>query len=314
MSEDFLVKKILPEGDVPKPPKLYQLGRLILSNRKFMIGAVLVLGLALGGSIGSAFLPYDPIKFNILEKFQGPSAKHWLGTDNYGRDLFSRVVMGAPMTMILGISAVLITLIISVPLGLFTGFWGGHMDEVLMRINDTFIAIPSLFMALLLISARSSLEQYFKFPTTWWFDPYPIMAIGLTMAPRATRVIRSAAIHLKNEEFVEAARARGESAFYIVFSEILPNVWPTILVEGGIRISYAIIMGATLSFLGLGASPPAPAWGLMIYEAKSFLYMSPSLLVIPSLALSLMIVSFNLFGDGLRDILDPRTRRATLLE
>ena len=314
MSEDFLVEKILPEGDAPKPPKLYQFGRLILSNRKFMVGLVLVLVLAFGGSLGSAFLPYDPIKFNLIDKFQGPSVTHWFGTDNYGRDIFCRVVMGTPMTMILGISAVLITLIISVPFGLFTGFWGGHTDEFLMRINDTFIAIPSLFMALLLISARSSLEQYLKIPTTWWFDPYPIMAIGLTMAPRATRVIRSSAIHLKNEEFIEAARARGESAFYIVFSEILPNVWPTIIVEGGIRISYAIIMGATLSFLGLGASPPSPAWGLMIYEAKNFLYLAPWSLIFPSIALSFMIVSFNLFGDGLRDILDPRTRRATLLE
>ena len=314
MSEEFLVKKILPEGDAPKPPKFFQFTRLIFSNRKLLIGLILVLGLAIGSGIGSAYLPYDPIKFNIIKKFHNPSANHWFGTDNYGRDIFSRVVMGAPMTMILGISAVLITLIISVPLGLFTGFWGGHTDEALMRINDTFIAIPSLFMALLLISARSSLELYFKLPTTWWFDPYPIMAIGFTMAPRATRVIRSAAIHLKNEEFVHAAMARGESSFYIVFSEILPNVWPTIIVEGGIRISYAIIMGATLSFLGLGASPPAPAWGLMIYEAKNYLYSSPWPLVFPSIALSFMIVSFNLFGDGLRDILDPRTPRATLLE
>jgi peptide/nickel transport system permease protein len=169
-------------------------------------------------------------------------------------------------------------------------------------------------MALLLISARASLEQYFKIPTAWWFDPYPIIAIGLTMAPRATRVIRSAAINLKNEEFVMAAIARGESAIYIIFSEILPNVWPTILVEGGIRISYAIIMGATLSFLGLGASPPAPAWGLMIYESKNYLYSSPWPLIFPSVALSFMIVSFNVLGDGLRDILDPRTRRASLLE
>jgi peptide/nickel transport system permease protein len=314
MSEEFLVKKILPEGKPPKPPNLFKFGRLVFSNRKLLVGIVLVLGFAIVGGIGSMHLPYDPIKFNIIEKFQTPSTRHWFGTDNYGRDIFSRVVMGTPMTMVLGISAVFITLIISVPLGLFTGFRGGNVDEALMRINDTFIAIPSLFMALLLISARASLEQYFKIPTAWWFDPYPIIAIGLTMAPRATRVIRSAAINLKNEEFVMAAVARGESAIYIIFSEILPNVWPTILVEGGIRISYAIIMGATLSFLGLGASPPAPAWGLMIYESKNYLYSSPWPLIFPSVALSFMIVSFNVLGDGLRDILDPRTRRASLLE
>ncbi len=314
MSEDFLVKKLLPEGKAPKPPGLNKFGRLVLSNRKLLAGIILVLGFAIVGAIGTVHLPYDPLKFNIIEKFQPPSVKHWFGTDNYGRDIFSRVFMGTPMTMVLGISAIFITLIISVPLGLFTGFRGGYVDETLMRINDTFISIPSLFMALLLISARASLEEFVKMPTAWWFDPYPIIAIGLTMAPRATRVIRSAAINLKNEEFVMAAIARGESAIYIIFNEILPNVWPTIIVEGGIRISYAIIMGATLSFLGLGASPPAPAWGLMIYESKNFLYSSPWPLIFPSVALSFMIVSFNILGDGLRDILDPRTRRASLLE
>jgi peptide/nickel transport system permease protein len=222
--------------------------------------------------------------------------------------------MGTPITLIVGVSSVFITLAISIPFGLFTGFIGGRTDEVLMRINDTFLAIPALFLALLLVSARPSLELWLKIPTTWWFDPYPVIAIGFTMAPRATRVIRSAAIHLKSEEFIDACKARGDSTAYILFKEMLPNVWPTIIVEAGIRISWAIIMGATLSFLGLGASPPAPAWGLMIYEAKSYLYMSPWVLVFPSLALSLMIVSFNLLGDGLRDILDPVSRKALLLE
>ncbi len=304
-------KEVLKEDTTPSP-HFSKWRRLVFSNRKFFIGFVLILAMGIGSAVGTTQLPYDPIKFNIIEKFHNPSDKHWFGTDNYGRDIFSRVVMGTPMTMMLGIAAVLITLMVSVPFGLFTGFWGGHADEALMRVNDTFLAIPSLFMALLLISARSSLEQFIALPTTWWFDPYPVIAIGLTMAPRATRVIRSAAIHLKNEEFVQAARARGETAFYIVFREILPNVWPTIIVEGGIRISYAIIMGATLSFLGLGAQPPSPAWGLMIYEAKNFIYLSPWPLIFPSIALSLMIIAFNLFGDGLRDILDPQSRRATL--
>jgi peptide/nickel transport system permease protein len=222
--------------------------------------------------------------------------------------------MGAPITLLLGISAVLITLIISVPLGLFTGFTGGRIDEVLMRINDLFMALPAIFMALLLISARSSFENLLKIPTTWWFDPYPVIAIGITMVPRASRIIRSVSINIKYEEFIDACRARGESTLYIMFREILPNILPTIIVEGGIRISYAIIMGATLSFLGLGASPPAPAWGLMIYESKTFLYLSPWGLIFPSIALSSGIVIFNLFGDGLRDILDPMTRRTGIIQ
>ena len=293
--------------------RLQRMRRILMANKKFSVGAALVVALAAVAVLSPLLAPYDPIKFNLLEKLVGPSSSHWFGTDNYGRDIFSRVIFGTPITLLLGVSAVLITLAISVPLGLFTGFYGGRVDELLMRINDTLIAIPSLFMALLLISARSTLEKILVIPTVWWFDPYPVIAIGLTMAPRATRVIRSVAIGLKSEDFIDACRARGESTAYILFREMLPNVWPTIIVEGGIRISYAIIMGATLSFLGLGASPPAPAWGLMIYEAKNFLYMSPWPLVFPSLALSMMIVFFNLFGDGLRDLLDPRTRVSALL-
>jgi len=314
MSEDlFSAQDRLEHIDVEQAG-FRHLSRLIFSRKKHIIGLALVSAFILVSMLGPSVVPYDPLKFNLIEKFQAPSIRHWFGTDNFGRDVFSRVIAGTPITLVVGLSSVLITLAISIPLGLLTGLWGGRIDEVVMRINDTFLAIPSLFLALLLISAKSSLERILKLPTTWWFDPYPVIAIGLTMVPRTTRVIRSVAIGLRNEEFVLAARARGESSFYIVFSEILPNVWPTIIVEGGIRISYAIIMGATLSFLGLGATPPAPAWGLMIYEAKGFIYTSPWALLFPSLAVSFMIVSFNLFGDSLRDLLDPRARRTALFE
>jgi len=292
---------------------LTETGELFRVNRKLFFGTIFVLiftGLAF---LSTMWAPYDPLKFNYIEKFQPPSAAHWFGTDSFGRDVFSRVLNGIPITLITGILAVFITFLISIPLGLLTGYKGGHIDEIMMRINDTFMSIPALLMALLLVSARVSIEQYVELPTFWWVDPYVIIAIGFTMAPRTTRVIRSSAIHLKHEEFIDACRARGESSVYIVFREMLPNVWPTIIVEAGIRISYAIIMGASLSYLGLGASPPAPAWGLMIYEAKSYLYMSPWPMVFPCVALSLVIVAFNLLGDGLRDILDPMSKRALLI-
>ena len=286
--------------------------RLVFSNRKFFFGGILVFSIIAVGILSPVLIRHDPLKFNLSDKLRGPSSKYLMGTDNYGRDIYSRVILGTPMTLALGISSVLITLTISVPLGLFTGFVGGRTDQLLMRINDTFMALPALFLALLLVSIRSTLEQYLKIPSTWWFDPYPVIVIGLTMVPRTIRVIRSVAMDLKEQDFVEAARARGERVFHILFSEMLPNVWPVIIVEGGIRISYAIIMGATLSFLGLGASPPAPAWGLMIYEAKGFLYLAPWGLLFPSLALSMTIVIFNLFGDGLRDLLDPMERTSLL--
>jgi peptide/nickel transport system permease protein len=140
-----------------------------------------------------------------------------------------------------------------------------------------------------------------------------ILAIGITYIPRVVRVVRSATIGLKNEEFVIAARARGESDAYIVFQEILPNIWSVVIVEAGIRIGFAIILGAALSYLGLGVQPPAPGWGLMIYEARKLIFMAPWTLIFPSVFLALIIISFNILGDGLRRLLDPRERRDELI-
>ena len=241
----------------------------------------------------------DVVKQHVSEKFIAPGGKHWFGTDNFGRDIFSRVLWGSRYALSLGGSAVSLGLLIGVPLGMFSGYWSGWRDQLLMRINDVFLSLPGMVLALVIIATLG--------PTIF----NAVLAIGITFAPRISRVTRSCTLSIKNEQFVTAAKARGESEFYIVFREILPNALGPIIVEGGVRISYAIVLGASLSFLGLGAQPPAPDWGLMIYEARRQIFMASWTLIFPSLTLILIVLSFNFLGDGLRDLLDPKETELT---
>jgi len=238
----------------------------------------------------------DILKHAIDFKYHAPGAEFWFGSDNYGRDVFARVLWGARITLVIGCSSVIVALAVGVPLGMLSGYWGRWRDEVLMRVNDAFMCLPGLMVALLLVSVLGS--------NLW----NAILAIGISYIPRVVRVVRSATIGLKNEEFVIAARARGEGDAYIVFQEILPNIWTVVIVEAGIRIGFAIILGAALSYLSLGVQPPAPGWGLMIYESRQLIFLAPWTLIFPSVALALIIISFNVFGEGLRRLLDPRDR------
>ena len=263
-----------------------------------MVAAFVVIALII-----PLFYDYDGevLKHTITAKYQAPSFKFWFGTDNFGRDVFARVLWGTRTTLVIGASSVGFALALGVPLGMLSGYWGRWRDEAMMRVNDAFMCLPGLMLALLLVSVLGS--------NLW----NAILAIGITYIPRVVRVVRSATIGLKNEEFIIAARARGESDAYIVFQEILPNIWTVVIVEAGIRIGFAIILGAALSYLGLGVQPPAPGWGLMIYEARKLIFMAPWTLIFPSVFLALIIISFNILGDGLRRLLDPRERRDELI-
>jgi peptide/nickel transport system permease protein len=265
-------------------------------NWKLKVGAFSILMFVSFAFLCPVLLDYseEVTKQHASEKFKAPGVKHWFGTDNFGRDIFSRVVWGSRYALSLGASAVILGLLIGVPLGMFSGYWGGWRDQLLMRINDAFLSLPGMVLALVIIATLGS--SMFN----------AVLAIGITFAPRISRVMRSCTISLINEQFVTAAKARGESDFYIIFREILPNALGPIIVEGGIRISYAIVLGASLSFLGLGAQPPQPDWGLMIYEARRHIFMASWTLIFPSIALILIVLSFNFLGDGLRDMLDPK--------
>lgn len=246
--------------------------------------------------VGPFITPYDPLEQHILDRLQGPSLKYLFGTDQYGRDVFSRVLAGGRTALLLGLGATGLGLLLGVPIGLTAAYLGKKTDEICMRLMDALLSFPSLLMALLVLTALGSNVEN------------AILAIGIVYMPRIARIIRSATLSVKQEEFVLAAQARGESSLYIMFGEILPNVLPPVIVEGSIRIGFAILVGASLSFLGLGVQPPQADWGLMIKQARIFMFQAPWLVIWPSIALALTIIGFNLLGDGLRDLLHPHVQ------
>jgi len=239
--------------------------------------------------------PWDTI--SIRTRFQPPNATYWLGTDDYGRDVLSRLLMGARLSLGMGIGATLFSVAIGVPLGLAAGYFRGWVDEVLMRAADVLMAIPAIMLGLLVLAVTP--------PALW----KTALAVGFVYIPLIARVARSVTLGLASEDFVQAARARAEGPAYILFREILPNAWPPLIVEASLRVTYAILLGSALSFLGLGAQPPSSDWGLMIAEARQFIDRAPWIALAPGFAMCLLVVGINLIGDGLRERLDPRLQR-----
>jgi peptide/nickel transport system permease protein len=268
-------------------------GRL-LSNRRIAVGLAMLLPVVVLAVLGEAVAPYDPTATHVADRYAGPGGEFLLGTDHLGRDLLSRVILGGRTSLLLGFGATALALLLGVPVGLFAGYAKGRVDEILMRVMDIIMSVPTLLLGLLILVVLPSNVLNV------------VMAIGVVYAPRIARVTRSATLSVSEEEYVMAARARGESDPYILFREILPNVTGPIVVEGSVRVGYAIMIGTSLSFLGLGAGPPNPDWGYMIATAREHIYQTPWFLVWPSVALLVTIMSTNLIGDGLRDVLDPR--------
>lgn len=275
------------------PPIVIQL----ITNRKVALALSILLPIIIVVSLGETIAPYDPVQPHVADRFADPGGKYLLGTDHLGRDLLSRVILGGRSSLSLGFGAVAVSLAAGVPIGLFAGYVKGRPDELLMRLMDIMMSIPVLLLGILIVVALgSSLINV-------------ILAVGIVFTPRIARVTRSATLGVSEEPYVMAAEARGESTFNILFREILPNVTAPIIVEGSIRVGYAILIGTGLSFLGLGTGPPHPDWGFMIAEARSYMFTSPWFLLWPSVALVATITATNLLGDGLRDVLDPRTEQ-----
>jgi peptide/nickel transport system permease protein len=272
------------------PPIVWKL----LSNRRILIGLSVLLPILLVAILGETIAPYDPTETHVADRFARPGGEYILGTDHLGRDLLSRIILGGRTSLILGFGATALALVLGVPVGLTAGYAKGRVDEVLMRIMDIIMSVPTLLLGLLiLVVLPSSVLNV-------------VMAIGVVYAPRIARVTRSATLSVSEEEYVMAAKARGESRPYILFREVLPNVTGPIVVEGSVRVGYAIMIGTSLSFLGLGTGPPNPDWGFMISTAREYIYQTPWFLIWPSFALLLTVMATNLIGDGLRDVLDPR--------
>ena len=266
----------------------------VLANPPLAIGT-LILGCVLALTLLAPLVaPYGVAEQSIPDRLQRPGGKHLLGTDQYGRDLLTRTLFGGRTALLLGLGAVALGLLFGVPVGLASGYAGGRTDEVIMRVVDALLSFPALLMALMIITALGVSTLH------------ALLAIGVANAPGIARIVRSQTLAVKHEEFVLAARAQGESHAYIMFGEILPNLLAPIVIEASIRVGFAILASASLSFLGLGVQPPTADWGLMIREARQYIFLSSWPLLCPGLALALTIVGFNLLGDGARDRLTGR--------
>jgi peptide/nickel transport system permease protein len=266
----------------------------ILSSPRLTVGLLLFIPIVLVVFFGPYVSPMDPLESHVTDKFAGPGGKYILGTDHLGRDLLSRVMIGGRSSLLLGFGATGLALLFGVPIGMFAGYSKGRVDELLMRAMDIIMSIPTLLLGILiLVVLPPNLVNV-------------IIAVGTVYVPRIARVTRSATLAESEEPYIQAAKARGESDAYILTRELLPNVSGPIIVEGSIRVGYAILVGTSLSFLGIGTQPPAADWGFMIATARLYIFQTPWFLLWPSIALSLTILSMNLIGDGLRDVLDPR--------
>lgn len=262
--------------------------------RALLIGGAIVLLLAILAVLGPWIAPYDPTAFAVRLRFSPPVAAHPFGTDEFGRDVFSRVLVGARFSFAMGFGATTISLLLGVPLGLLAAFHRGVIDEIIMRALDLLISLPPILLGLLILAVTP--------PSLW----KTIVTVGIVYVPILARLTRSVALGLLQEDFVTAAHARAEGGVSILLREILPNAWPPIIVECGLRITFAILLGSSLSFLGLGPQPPSSEWGLMISESRQFISQAPWIGLAPGLSLGVLLVSINVFGEGLREWLDPR--------
>lgn len=267
---------------------------VILRNRLAALGLIIVLWISLTAILAPQLATHDPFQMNLADRLVRPSAEHWLGTDSYGRDIFTRLVYGSRIAMRVALGAVLLAVVIGVPIGALSGYAGGWVDTVIMRGIDTFLAFPGRLLAITLVAAMG--------PTFLTL----CLAIGITSVPGYARVVRAGVLSQKEKEYVEAARMTGESEFRILFYQILSNCIAPILVLVSLDFAHAILVESSLSFLGLGFPPPAPSWGLMLSEARGYMELAPHVAIIPGLVISITILGFNLIGDGLRDIFDPR--------
>lgn len=266
------------------------------NNKSALIGLIMIIALVLIAIFAPLIATHDPLAQSVINKYASPSSEHLLGTDDYGRDVFSRIIYGTRVALEVGIYSVIIGAVIGITLGVTAAYFGGIVDSLLMRLVDIMLSFPDLITGLLVMAVLGAGKGKL------------IIAIGLTIAPRFARIAYGPVLGLKEKEFVEAARAIGQSTPRILNRHILPNIAGEMIVLGSLWTASAIRLEASLSFIGLGVPPPTPTWGQMIRDGTVRLADLPLLSLAPGGALLLAVFAFNLVGDGLRDILDPRSR------
>jgi len=275
---------------------LWDMARGLLRHRSAAVGLLAVLTLLVVALLAPVLAPHDPLLPRMRERLTPPSSSHWLGQDELGRDILSRIIYGARISLTIGVVSVGVGMAIGVPWGLASGFYGGKLDILTQRSIDILLAFPPILLAILVVTVLG--------PSLW----NAMLAIGISSIPVYTRVVRGSTMSIRDSEYVQAARAMGAADTRILVRHVLPNVLGPVVVLSTLYTASAILTAAGLGFLGLGAQAPTPEWGAMLSRGREYLRVAPHVSAFPGLAIFLSVLGFNLLGDGLRDALDPRLR------
>jgi ABC-type dipeptide/oligopeptide/nickel transport system permease subunit len=282
-------------GDVVETP-FRRFRRRFLRQRAAVFALAFVILLVLVAVFAPWVAPYDPLSQDLRNTLQGPSADHWLGTDELGRDVLSRIIYGSRVSLLAAVQAVVLALVLGVPPGLAAGFFGGKVDTIISRLTDTLMSFPPLLLAIAIVGV---------------FGPNlrnAMIAVGVIFAPRFIRLTRASVLAVREETFIEASRSIGTPTFRVLRTRILPNVLSPLVVQTSLSLGFAMLAEAGLSFLGLGVQPPEASWGAMVGRAYRFLNQSPTLVIFPGLAIVFAVLAFNVLGDGLRDSVGREVR------
>lgn len=274
-----------------------ELWRNFRKNKGAMISLIILAVILLVAFTIELWLPEEKyIGINVRERLMKPCAAHPFGTDNKGRDLFWRVLVGSRYSLSIGFVAVMVALLVGIPIGAIAAYYGGKVDNILMRITDVFSAIPSILMATVVVAVLGN-------------GTFNLMlAVGISSVPAFVRTTRAAVMTVRSSEFIEAERALGKTDLYIIFLHVLPNCLSTIIVRTTLRVASAIISASSLSFLGLGIAPPTPEWGALLNDGKQYIRGNSYMTLFPGLAIMITVLAFNMVGDGLRDAMDPKLK------
>lgn len=273
--------------------------RRLMRNKMAVAGLVIIVVLILLAVFADVFIDYDAdcIAQDIPNRLKGPSAEHWFGTDEFGRDIFARLIYGSRVSLLVGLVSVIVAMFVGGTLGAVAGYYGGTIDNVIMRVMDVLLAVPSILMAITIVAALGTNLIYV------------MIAIGVSGVPGFARIVRAAVMSVKDQEFVESAKAIGATNTTVIIREIIPNCMAPIIVQATLGVAGSILSTASLSFIGLGVQPPSPEWGAMLSGGRNYLRDAAHITLFPGLAIVITVLALNLLGDGLRDALDPRLKQ-----
>ncbi|TFD92871.1 ABC transporter permease [Jeotgalibacillus sp. R-1-5s-1] len=297
MSENTVNEPVTAKRVNPRLENYKIIWKRLRKNKAALVGGYLILLFIIVAIIGPMLTTMSPNATDITNKLAPPSADNWFGTDDFGRDIFTRIIHGMWITLYVGFLSVIIGIALGVPLGVIAGYYGGIIDSIIMRIMDILLAFPGILLALAIVSVLGGSLQNV------------ILAVGIFSVPAFARIVRGSTLSVKKLEYVDAVRALGASDFRIIFRHIMPNVMSPIIVQSTLRIATAVLTAAGLSFLGLGAQPPTPEWGAMLSDGRAYMYDAWHVAFFPGIMIVIVVLAFNIFGDGLRDALDPKMKQ-----